>query len=129
MKKAAKIMYTLGIIGNFCLIFVCLIGMLISLIGVANIEEIIRNANTQFTEEQIAAVLAFFTSFTIVYLIIYIVTVILAFVAKSKVNDGKKSYFPHILVLVIGVVGWNVFYILGGIFGIVAETQEKKKND
>ena len=127
MKKAAKIMYTLGIIGNFCMIFVCLIGMIISLVGVANVEEIIGSI-TEFSQEEVTAAIAFLTSFSIIYLIIYIVTVILAFVAKSKVNDGKKSFFPHILVLVIGVIGWNVFYILGGIFGIVVEINENKNN-
>ena len=127
MKKAAKIMYTLGIIGNFIMIIFCLIGMIISLVGVANVEEIIGSI-TEFSQEEVTAAIAFLTSFSIIYLIIYIVTVILAFVAKSKVNDGKKSFFPHILVLVIGVIGWNVFYILGGIFGIVVEINENKNN-
>ena len=127
MKKAAGIMYILGIIENFCLIFCCVIGMIIGFIGVANVEEIMNNVTGNISQEQVAAILAFLSSFSITYLIIGIVTVILAFIAKSKINDGKKGYFPHILMIVIGVVGWNVFYLLGGIFGLVVESREGKK--
>lgn len=134
MKKAAGIMYILGIIGNFLVIGMVLLCLILSLAGSEAVVQVVKEAIAEnaagSTEAQIAEITniitASFNVFLIIALILYIVTVILALVAKKAINDGKKGYAPHIILIVIGAFG-NAFYVLGGIFGLVVEAQENKK--
>ena len=56
-------------------------------------------------------------------LVYYIITLIVALVeiALVRVAKGKNtSKGWDILFIVLGVLGSNIFYILGGIFGVIA---------
>ena len=58
---------------------------------------------------------------TLVYLIIVLIValVTIALVRKAKSDNSSKGW--DVLFIVLGVLGGNVFYILGGIFGLVAK--------
>ena len=53
------------------------------------------------------------------------------FVGKAKKelqNEDNKNFGPYIVTIVFGVLSWfNVFYVLAGIFGIIAESQQGNK--
>lgn len=53
----------------------------------------------------------------------------LFFLDKKYAEDAKKApadaLFPVILLLVFGVLSWNLLYTVGGVFGIIAANQEK----
>lgn len=54
----------------------------------------------------------------------------LIFVGKAKrelQNESNKNLTPFILTIVFGAIAGNVFYVLAGIFGIVAESQQGQK--
>lgn len=56
----------------------------------------------------------------------------LVFVGKAKrelQNENNKNLTPFILTIVFGAIAANVFYVLAGIFGIVAESQQGKKEE
>ena len=55
-------------------------------------------------------------AYSIIVAIVCIVTICL--VRKAKANGTSKGW--DILFIVLGVLDWNVFYILGGVFGLVA---------
>ena len=45
------------------------------------------------------------------------------------VNNGQDNVIKgSVLIIVIGVISWNPFYILAGIFGIVAKDDINKAN-
>ena len=60
--------------------------------------------------------------------VICFVVLIIASIAKKKLDNEKKDLLPHIVMIVIGVFG-DIFYLLGGVFGIVAETSEVNNQD
>ena len=45
---------------------------------------------------------------------------------RSKAKGSSKAW--DVLFIVLGVLGANIFYILGGIFGLVAIAQEAEEN-
>ena len=56
----------------------------------------------------------------------------LVFVGKAKrelQNENNKNLTPFILTIVFGAIAGNVFYVLAGIFGIVAESQQGQKEE
>ena len=52
----------------------------------------------------------------IILFLVSIITISLVRIAKNK--NSSKGW--DVLFLVLGIIGGNIFYILGGIFGIVA---------
>ena len=51
----------------------------------------------------------------------------LVFVGKAKKelqDENRKNMTPFILTIVFGAISGNVFYVLAGIFGIIAESKQ-----
>jgi hypothetical protein len=64
--------------------------------------------------------------------IYFIVTSILClvFVGKAKrelADESKSNKGPFITTIVVGAIASNVFYVLAGIFGLIAEGQQGQK--
>ena len=51
----------------------------------------------------------------------YLVIILLATLARRQVRKGKRNHRGfHVIMLVLGIIGFDIFYILGAIFGIVS---------
>lgn len=49
------------------------------------------------------------------------------FVAKAKkelADENNRNKTPFIITIIFGAVSWNVFYVLAGIFGLIADGQQ-----
>ena len=53
--------------------------------------------------------------------LIEMVVVIIAFKAVKKLDENDKNNTIHIVMLVISLIGGNIFYLLGSIFGLVSK--------
>ena len=122
MKQAAR---TLNIIANvFNVIALILVGILIIIVAVGKnlpdeeIAKLAAEANT--TIENYRALLTVSLVILIVVAIILIVSIILALVANRSITRGDNNLAPHIILLVVGVISGNLFYILSGAFGIAS---------
>ena len=54
----------------------------------------------------------------------------LIFVAKAKrelADESHKNVAPFIVTIVFGAVSHNPFYVLAGIFGLIAESKQKNE--
>lgn len=60
----------------------------------------------------------------IIYLGIEIAIFFVGGKALKDMQEDVKNQTPHIICIVIGVIG-NIFYLLGGIFGLIAIAQEE----
>ena len=124
MKSAAKILYTIGKVINIIGIVACAIlvaaGIAVSALGAQAIE----TNGVELTAEQIAVLGVGLIVAGVISLIIEIVVLVFASKAIKAVGDGAKSNAPHIIMIVIGVIGSDIFYLLGGIFGLVSESQD-----
>lgn len=119
MKNASNTMYNIGRIFTIIEIILgpifFLLGLIFVIIAAAIPEE--------------AAALAGPGGTLIGYGIWFIVGGILCliFVGKAKrelKDEGNKNPTPFILTIVFGAIAGNVFYVLAGIFGLVADGQQ-----
>lgn len=122
MGSASKILYTVGKVVNIIEIVMTSLMLLLGLVVMIFGETVAANI------EALSGMLtmASGTGFTIggaVALVISIVTLVLANNATRALDNGVKENAPHIVMIVVGVLG-DIFYLLGGIFGLVAENTE-----
>lgn len=117
MKNASKTMYKIGRIFNFVLL-----GLAALLIVIYTIIMIVRLANNEGLWY-----LGTIIGLTI-WLAIIIVTIIFATRAIKAIDEDEKNNAPHITMIVFGAISGDVFYLLGGIFGLVAISQETENS-
>ena len=55
----------------------------------------------------------------LIALAICILELILLNKATDQLKSDNKNTMPHIVMIVLGVLGGDIFYLLGGIFGVV----------
>ena len=60
----------------------------------------------------------------VIALIVSIIVLTLATNAQNTLNDKVTQNTPHIIMIVIGILSTDIFYTLGGIFGIVSENNK-----
>ena len=105
METASKVMYTIANIFTWILVFLCVGGIVLSALALAHV----MKATEAYGSVQL--------------LVYYIVTLIIALVSISLVRIAKgknTSKGWDILFIVLGVLGSNIFYFLGGLFGLIA---------
>lgn len=107
METASKVMYSIANFFTWILVIFCVGGIVCSALIMAHV--IPSDANIPFLG--LGSLI-----YTIVVLVFALITISMVRIAKSK--NSSKGW--DILFLILGILGWNVFYILGGIFGIVA---------
>ena len=118
MKDASRRMYNIGNIVNiislalFPLLFLVAILLLI-IGGVGDYPSAVDAGWKLF-------------GYSIYWTIIAILCFIFVGKAKKELQDeSSKNFAPYIITIVFGALSWfNVFYVLAGIFGIIAESQQ-----
>ena len=116
MEKASKVMYSIANVFNWILVLLLIAGITIfSLMYVGVIQ------NT--TEYQGASMLG-----AIIYLSIalFFALITVAMVRKAKADGSSK--FWDFLFMIFGILGANIFYFLGGLFGLIAPRNQKHQN-
>ena len=106
MHKASAVMYTIANIFNWIALIFAIAGIVLSILGGANIVPSLKEAGFGF------GYLVYFVVMLIACLII------IAMVRRAKAKGTSKAW--DVLFIVLGVLSSNIFYILGGIFGLFA---------
>ena len=130
MKVASKIMYTIGKVINIIEIILHMIIITAGILIINLAEKIFESQSNpnKYSVDEIRNVGTLLLVIGIVFLIVAIVILVLASIAQSKLDNNKKDNAPHIVMIVIGVFG-DIFYLLGGVFGLVAEEQLPTKTE
>lgn len=121
MKQGSSILYLIGNIINAIGIVLMVILGVICIAGAGSIETVPESYPT-YTLEEYQALTKGVGVFLLIYAVICLIVYILASKARKAVNNDTKELKPHIIMIVIGVIGSNLFYLIGGILGIVSET-------
>ena len=109
MERASRVMYSIANFFTWILVIISIVGIVFSIIAMVNPDFV------KAVEE-----LPFIGAGSLVYLIIVLIVglITIFMVRRAKAKDSSKGW--DILFLVLGILGSNIFYVLGGIFGIIA---------
>lgn len=129
MKNAAKTMYIVGriisIIEIVLMILLIIAGILLLVfkndIADRAVKEAFDRLDTPGKVGQFGTGLIIAGS---IFLIVDSIVFGLAIKAHASLNNNIKEEWPHILMIIIGIFG-NLFYTLGGIFGLVSENRNE----
>ena len=137
MKKASQIMYTIGKVFNIIGIVLSAIYVLIGIFylaagglveGVFAIADVEPGGAEEIAPMMIAFVGLFFIFFGLVMLGLNIAAIVVVNKAHASIEDGSMETKPHVLTIVFGALT-NTFYLLAGIFGLVARNKELKEQE
>lgn len=124
MKNASEKMFRYGNLVNriYFILSLCFIplGILLMIIGV------VQDPDSQSLMDAGSRLLGF----GIYFLIMTILCFILVFKAQREIpNKDPKNFGPYIVSIVFGVLSENPFYVLAGIFGIIADSKENNQQE
>lgn len=108
MEKASKVMYSIANFFTWILVLLCIAGIVFSSLQMAGkINLDVENAQYIGLGSLIPCIFI---------LIVALITI--AMVRRAKASDSSKAW--DVLFLILGLVGGNIFYTLGGLFGLIA---------
>ena len=99
MGKASKVMYSIANIFNWILLIGSLAGIVLSILG-----------KTGVMNFEYSGYLAY-------YIVVFIFSIVTIWMVRKAKGKGTSKGWD-ILFIVLGVLESNIFYILGGIFGL-----------
>jgi uncharacterized membrane protein len=131
MKKASEIMFKIGNI--FTIIYLILGGILFVIGLISSIAAGVAAAAASSDAEVAAAAAALGSAISLIFLGIYFfVTSLICLIVVRKAqrelaDESKANRKPFIVTIVVGAIASNYFYVLAGIFGLIAEGQQGQK--
>ena len=100
MGKASAVMYSIANVFNWIILILSVVGIVFSILGGLHVYES-----------------GFGWGYLVYFIIVFLVALVtIAMVRRAKAKGSSKGW--DILFIVLGVIDFNVFYILGGIFGL-----------
>ena len=106
MEKASRVMYSIANFFTWIIAILSIVGIVFSVLSLCKVI-------TGFADNTTCV---FYIVYLSIALIIALITI--AMVRRAKAKGSSKAW--DVLFLILGILGSNIFYILGGIFGIVA---------
>ena len=122
LTKASSVLYTVAKVFNIIeIVFVALIGV-VCLYGMTQQDTLWSqlDAQTQAELGSPEAMVALLSGMLIAMVIALVLQIIiLVFGKKAKAALGTNNSTPHIVVLVLAIIGGGIFYLLASIFGLI----------
>ena len=127
MKNASRILYIVGIVINILGILFTVIGLIIFAIAAFNQDVISQVAHDIARPDSLVKNLclaAFIVS--LIELVVQGLVLAIAFRAIRNLKKDNGNIASHVMLIVLGVVGFDLFYFLGGIFGVAAANEVRE---
>ena len=121
MRESSKTMYKIGRVFSFVLLGIAAVLSVLHLILM--IVYSVDNTKGLWTNE-LGSLIS-----TVIWLSFIVVVIILATNAIRLTEEEKDNKAPHITMIVFGAISGDIFYLLGGIFGLVAIAQESENGN
>ena len=123
MKDASRITYIIGNVINIVRIVFC--GVAFG-IGLALIAGVGADWNTEYPEIVLKIFGFLFVFAGVLESALVIAALIVLGNARKKIDDGSPEIAPHVLAIVFGALTNSLFYVLSGIFGLIARGKDIK---
>ena len=108
MEKASAVMYSIANFFNWVLLLLSIAGIVFSVLAMTGVYEPNLNGEIAFGVQTLIPCI-------IIFLVVWIT---IALVRKAK--KAGTSKFWDVLFIIFGIIGGNIFYFLGGLFGVIA---------
>ena len=107
MERASRVMYSIANFFTWLLVIISIVGIVFCALNLAHVE-------------MNGVDLSAFNLGNMIYLIIILLVAIItiAMVRRAKSQGSSKGW--DLLFLILGILGANIFYFLGGLFGLIA---------
>lgn len=130
MKNASETMYKIGKIINIIMIPVSVLLLVIGIIGIAVGATQAASSSGQAEPEGLAIAAAASTciGWGFYFLITSILSIIICPKKHKEIENGSNEVAPRVFLIVFGAIADNIFYVLSGIFSLVARSQELNSN-
>ncbi len=121
MKKASRIMY---IIATVFAAISLVTGIILAIIGGAGLA-LQNDPNMSGVSAQDCQLVL---TWGIIIAVFAIVDILIGTFGRRAAAKKKGGNAPHIVAIVIGILGLNIFFILGGAFGIAGAKEDATSN-
>ena len=122
MKTAAKIMNIIGRVYNI----IALVSTILMVIGgvvcltISIVAPEAAIAEYGASREALITASIVLLVVSVCYFLSSLACLIIASRSYAAIRVGSKSKAPHILLMIAGILGLDIFYILAGVFGLVS---------
>ena len=125
MKNASEIMYKIGKIINIVMIPVSVLLLVVGAVLIAT-----TPVSDQMTPEEVEKIYSASTciGYGVYFLITSVLSIIICPMKHKEIANGSTEIAPRVFLIVFGAIADNIFYVLAGIFGLVARSQELNSN-
>lgn len=130
MKKASSLFYLVGFIFNVIGLLISALLIILFAITVCD-AGLLQQIAADFTVEPIV-IRQFLVLFIIILAVGFVIETAISFLvlrAKKDLKEGTGKVGTHILLLILGILGFNLFYLIGGIFGVTVSNNADEDDD
>ena len=124
MKTASKVMYIIGMISVVLTFILSLVLTILFFIGLFNPEFAAKLTESLAEAGAPSVILGTGLGFALYLLIASAIVIALSKRAIRNLNKGNGRVGTHILLLIGGIICWDIWYVLGGIFGIIGASKD-----
>lgn len=119
MKEASKTMYKIGRIFSYVLLGIYALVIVLNIILLA----VDATKDGSPIGDNISNIVT-----CSIFLVLTILCIVFATRSIKEIEEGSKEAKPHIVMIVFGALCGDIFYLLGGIFGLVANGQSEEQS-
>ena len=118
-------MYKIGKIINIIMIPVSVLLIVIGAVLIAT-----TPVSTEMTPEELQKIASASTciGYGVYFLITSVLSIIICPKKHKEIANGNMEIAPRVFLIVFGAIADNIFYVLAGIFSLVARSQELNSN-
>jgi heme/copper-type cytochrome/quinol oxidase subunit 2 len=127
MKQATKALYSIGNIFNLIAIIMLIVLGLLTILGANVIEDVPDGYDMSLEEYRTTAIIL--GVIMLIIAAIYIAVYVFAIKAKKAVDNNSQESKPHLIMIILALIGQNLFYLIGGILGLVDNSNDNKENE
>jgi len=110
MEKASKVMYKIANVFNWVVVVLGIAGIVFSILGLTGV----------LSGPEFAAFNGIFVGTLIFFIWILVFSVILIITTRVAYKKGSGRGWD-VIFLILGIIDVNLFYFLGGLFGILSK--------
>ena len=126
MKSASKVFYMIGFVFNIIAIIFGGLLLAFSIMGLTDHELFLKIvAELNRGEQLVHDTLILMVVLLSIELVLDVLFLIIILKAKKDLNEGNGKLSTHVVLLIAGILASNLFYLLGGIFGLVAASTDR----